>query len=89
MQLQMDLVDMQQWSIENDGYRYILLAVDCFSRYAYSRPVVTKSFSRRSGRHILLTLWGPERNVMFPAFINMSVCTARMGPMGRPRLGLG
>ena len=23
IQLQMDLVDMQQWSAENDGYRYI------------------------------------------------------------------
>ena len=31
MQLQMDLVDMQQWSTENDGYRYILLAVNCFN----------------------------------------------------------
>ena len=42
IQLQMDLVDMQQWSAENDGYRYILLAVDCFSRYAFSRPLKTK-----------------------------------------------
>ena len=41
-QLQMDLVDMQQWSAENDGYRYILLAIDCFSRYAFSRPLKTK-----------------------------------------------
>ena len=42
IQLQMDLVDMQQWSVENDGHRYILLAIDCFSRYAYSRPLKTK-----------------------------------------------
>ena len=42
IQLQMDLVDMQQWSTENDGYRYILLTVDCFSRYAYSKPLKTK-----------------------------------------------
>ena len=42
IQLQMDLVDMQQWSAENDGYRYILLTVDCFSRYAFSRPLQTK-----------------------------------------------
>ena len=42
MQLQMDLLDMQQWSAENDGYRYILLAIDCFSRYAYSWPLKTK-----------------------------------------------
>ena len=42
IQLQMDLVDMQQWKTENDGYRYILLTVDCFSRYAYSKPLKTK-----------------------------------------------
>ena len=42
IQLQMDLVDMQQWSAENDGYRYIILAVDCFSRYTFSRPLKTK-----------------------------------------------
>ena len=42
IQLQMDLVDMQQWSTENDSYRYVLLAVDCFSRYAYSIPLKTK-----------------------------------------------
>ena len=42
IQLQMDLVDMQQWSADNDGYRYILLAVDCFNKYAFSRPLKTK-----------------------------------------------
>lgn len=42
IQLQMDLVDMQAWASQNSGYRYILLAVDCFSRYAYSRPLKTK-----------------------------------------------
>lgn len=42
IQLQMDLVDMQPWATQNDGFRYILLAVDCFSRYAYSEPLKTK-----------------------------------------------
>jgi len=42
IQLQADLVDMQQWATQNDGFRYILLAIDCFSRYAYSRPLKTK-----------------------------------------------
>jgi len=41
-QLQVDLVDMQQWANLNDGFRYILLAIDCFSRYAYARPLKTK-----------------------------------------------
>ena len=42
VQLQADLVDMQQWARENDGYRYILLAVDCFSRYAYAQKLQNK-----------------------------------------------
>jgi hypothetical protein len=41
-QLQMDLIDMQQWAAQNDSNRYILIAIDCFSRYAYSRPLRTK-----------------------------------------------
>ena len=42
IQLQADLVDMQQLASENDGFRYILLAIDCFSRFAYARPLKTK-----------------------------------------------
>ena len=42
IQLQADLVDMQPWASENDGFRYILLAIDCFSRFAYSRPLKKK-----------------------------------------------
>jgi hypothetical protein len=42
IQLQMDLIDMQQWAPQNDGYRYILLAIDCFGRYAYYQPLKTK-----------------------------------------------
>jgi hypothetical protein len=41
-QLQMDLIDMQQWAAQNDGNRYILIAIDCFSRFAYARPLRTK-----------------------------------------------
>ena len=42
IQLQMDLIDMQQWARKNDHYKYILLAIDCFSRYAYARPLKSK-----------------------------------------------
>jgi hypothetical protein len=38
-----DLVDLQEWAKENNGYRYILNAVDVFSRYAMSRPLKSKS----------------------------------------------
>ena len=42
IQLQIDLVDMTQWARDNDNYRYILLAIDCFSRFAYAQPLKTK-----------------------------------------------
>ena len=42
IQFQADLIDMQVWSSSNDGYRYILLAVDCFSQFAYARSLKTK-----------------------------------------------
>ena len=41
-QWQMDLIDMQKYSRENAGYRYILLAIDIFSRQAYAEPVKSK-----------------------------------------------
>ncbi len=37
------LVDMREWADDNDGYKYMLNAVDVFSRYAFSRPLKTKT----------------------------------------------
>jgi hypothetical protein len=37
-----DLVDMIKYSNENDGYKYILNIIDCFSKYAWSIPLKTK-----------------------------------------------
>jgi len=42
-QWQADLVEMQPYSRENQGYRYILCVVDIFSRFAYARPLKSKS----------------------------------------------
>ena len=41
--LQMDLADMQNVAKYNDGYRYILCCIDCFSRQATCIPVKNKS----------------------------------------------
>jgi len=38
-----DLVDMQEWSDDNDGYKYMLNIIDVFSRYAWSIPLKTKT----------------------------------------------
>ena len=40
-----DLVDMQEWAKLNDGYKYILTIIDCFSRYAWAIPLKDKSAS--------------------------------------------
>ena len=42
-QYQIDLADMQKFSDENDNFKYLLMSVDCFSRYACSVPVKDKS----------------------------------------------
>lgn len=41
-QWQADLMDMQKYSRENDGFRYVLIAIDIFSRKAYAMPVKSK-----------------------------------------------
>ena len=39
----MDLADMQEWKADNDGERYILTVVDVFTRFAWARPMRSKS----------------------------------------------
>ena len=39
---QMDLVDMQKFAEFNDGVKYILTVIDCFSRYAFAVPLKSK-----------------------------------------------
>ena len=40
---QADLTDLVQFTNVNDGHRYILFCIDVFSRYAWARPIKTKS----------------------------------------------
>ena len=39
----MDLADMQTWKASNDGYQYILVVIDVFTRWAAARAMKTKS----------------------------------------------
>jgi transposase InsO family protein len=41
-QFQADLVDMQQFTGKNNQYRYILTAIDVFSKYAWAVPLKNK-----------------------------------------------
>lgn len=40
-----DLVIMNQYSSENDGYKYMLNVIDTYSKFAWSEPLKTKSGS--------------------------------------------
>ena len=37
-----DLLIMTQYSAENDGFKYILNVIDCFSKYAWCLPLKSK-----------------------------------------------
>lgn len=41
--IQADLIDMQQFKGNNRGYRYILIAIDVFSKRAYAQPLKDKT----------------------------------------------
>lgn len=41
--LQADLIDIQQFKKSNRGYRYILIAIDVFSKMAYAQPLKDKT----------------------------------------------
>jgi hypothetical protein len=42
-QLDVYLVDMQPLSKDNDGIKYLLVAIDVFSRYAWVEPLKNKT----------------------------------------------
>ena len=42
-QWEADLVDMQEFSEQNDNYNFILTIIDCFSKYAFAQPLINKT----------------------------------------------
>jgi len=43
-QWQADLADLQDLTKENDGYRYLLTVIDCFSKFAWAIPTKKKRY---------------------------------------------
>lgn len=41
--IQMDLIEMQKFKRKNQGYKYILIAIDVFSKKAYAEPLKDKT----------------------------------------------
>lgn len=44
---QIDLIDMQDYARINAGYKYILLVIDCYSRFVW-----TQALKNKTGRHV-------------------------------------
>lgn len=44
-QMQLDLVDIQNLSKFNDDYRFLLMGIDCFTRYGFCEPLKNKKSS--------------------------------------------
>jgi transposase InsO family protein len=42
---QADLMDLPSLADHNDGYKFILLIIDCFSRFIWTRPLKSKTSS--------------------------------------------
>ncbi|KAJ3662434.1 hypothetical protein Zmor_006784 [Zophobas morio] len=42
---QADLADFQSYAKENHGYKYVLVVIDCLSKFLWMRPLKTKSAS--------------------------------------------
>lgn len=40
---QIDLLDLQKFSIENQGFRYLCVIIDCFTRYVWVKPLKNKT----------------------------------------------
>jgi len=51
-QWQIDLVEMIPYSKQNDGFKYMLTCIDCFSKYAWAIPMKNKNVDY---------LWGDEQ----------------------------
>ena len=40
---QMDLADMQKFCADNDGFKYLFVIIDCFTKYACVVPIKNKT----------------------------------------------
>lgn len=50
---QADVVEMGNYSTENNGYKYLLTVIDTFSKYAWTESLKTKTASKVSSSPFL------------------------------------
>jgi len=60
--IQMDLLDFRQYSRQNNGYNYILCAIDAFTKKLWTFPLINKSAELVHGEiFVFLTTERPEK----------------------------
>ena len=65
--VQSDLIDMQKYSQKNSGFNYILVVIDCFSKFLWCVPLKNKT-AKETGtglRSILNSMQFPVQTMIF------------------------
>jgi hypothetical protein len=76
---QADLIDMQQFSRQNSGFKYILTVIDCFSKFLFAFPIKTKKtleiievfksiFEKRKPMKLMTDRGGEFDSIQFKTF---------------------
>lgn len=61
---QIDIADYQNISKFNKGYKYILVVIDCFSKFLMTRPLKSKSTQEvATAMRTILKEYGPVKNI--------------------------
>src|SRR5271155_1686531 len=68
-QWQADLVEMREFSKSNDNYNYMLMVINCFTRYAWVEPLKTKT-GLETSEDLIKYL---KRGIFRSKFISMKV----------------
>jgi hypothetical protein len=65
--VQSDLIDMQKFSTKNSGFNFILVVIDCFSKFLWCYPLQNKTAKENGAglRRILNTMKYPVQTMIF------------------------
>ncbi len=65
--VQSDLIDMQRYTTKNSGYKFIIVVIDCFSKYLWVRPLKSKRGEETATalRNIFKSMRYPVQSIIF------------------------
>ena len=65
--IQSDLIDLQKYSTKNSNYKFILVVIDCFSKYLWVRPLKSKrgEETAKNLRSIFESMKYPVQSIIF------------------------